>query len=373
MERVDVLVVGGGIAGSVAARFLGEAGLKVLLVERAKVPRNKVCTGLQFHYFEKLIGTPIPPEKLCRTELTRMEIVRPSGHSLGVPMKLLNFWRATFDAWLNELAVQAGAHFEDDTVFTGFREEFPGFVAGLEHNGTVREVQARYLIGADGANSRVRKILRPQDFVEKSDGGILNLYFKGEGFLEPNTVYMFYNVDFAPATFATTYLKDDERIIATGADYNPRAYLDRFYKFLKQKYWLRGKISRREGFASTLVGGPFLGEGNLLLAGDAAGLLDPFRVLGMDNAALSGRLAARAVLAAEAQDHPVLEVYREAMSPTMQAIQAGRRKQADRYRDNETLEESLLSLDMARSGMMTLIADALNTFLPPDDVIRLPA
>jgi flavin-dependent dehydrogenase len=63
MERYDLVVVGGGIAGSVAARYAAGTGMKVLMVERAKVPRNKVCTGLQFSYFEKLIGAEIPADK----------------------------------------------------------------------------------------------------------------------------------------------------------------------------------------------------------------------------------------------------------------------------------------------------------------------
>ena len=56
MEEYDVIVVGGGIAGSVAARFSAEHGFKTLLLEKYKTPRNKPCSGIQFAYFEKLLG-----------------------------------------------------------------------------------------------------------------------------------------------------------------------------------------------------------------------------------------------------------------------------------------------------------------------------
>ncbi|MCF3652893.1 MAG: FAD-dependent oxidoreductase, partial [Aigarchaeota archaeon] len=104
MEEYDVVVVGGGIAGSIAAKFAAKSGLKTLLIEKFKTPRNKPCSGIQFEYFEKLIGKKIPREKLCKNELSRVEIITPKGRVLKGRMKMLNFWRSTFDSWLNSLA-----------------------------------------------------------------------------------------------------------------------------------------------------------------------------------------------------------------------------------------------------------------------------
>ncbi len=373
MERYDVVVVGGGIGGSVAARFAAATGMKTLLVERGKVPRNKVCTGLQFSYFEKLIGAKIPADKLCSNELDAMQIIMPSGRFIPASIKLLNLWRTTFDHWLNELAAREGAVFQDGTVFKSFEEEAPYIAVTLAHEGKPRTVHTRYLVGADGAMSRVRRIMRPQDFAEKTESGICCYYFRGSAMLDPKTVYMFYNVDFATQTFGTVYLKDDEWLIATGADHAPKAYIEHFFQFIKQKYWLMGEITRKEGYASTLVGGPYLGVGNTLLVGDAAGLLDPYRVLGMDNAALSGRLAIKAILQADQSDHPVLDCYQNEMQEVVEHIQARAMKQADRYESNDTLEASLVSPDMLRSGVMTLLGDLINRLLPPEDVISLPA
>jgi len=109
MEEYDVVVAGGGIAGSVAARFAAKNGFKTLLIEKYKTPRNKSCSGIQFTYFEKLIGTKIPREKLCTNELNKVEMITPSGKVLKGQMRMLNFWRSTFDHWLNTLAAEAGA------------------------------------------------------------------------------------------------------------------------------------------------------------------------------------------------------------------------------------------------------------------------
>ena len=60
MKEYDVVIVGGAIAGPVAAKFCAQYNLKTLLVEQFKVPREKPCSGIQFPYFEKIIGDPIP-------------------------------------------------------------------------------------------------------------------------------------------------------------------------------------------------------------------------------------------------------------------------------------------------------------------------
>jgi flavin-dependent dehydrogenase len=79
IEEYDVIVVGGGIAGSVAARFSAEHGFKTLLLEKYKTPRNKPCSGIQFAYFEKLLGEKIPQNKLCKNQLCKVEMITPKG------------------------------------------------------------------------------------------------------------------------------------------------------------------------------------------------------------------------------------------------------------------------------------------------------
>ena len=83
LEEYDVTVVGGGVAGSVAARFSAQQGFNTLLIEKYKTPRNKPCSGIQFSYFEKLIGKKIPKEKLCKNELYKVDIITPTGKTLG--------------------------------------------------------------------------------------------------------------------------------------------------------------------------------------------------------------------------------------------------------------------------------------------------
>jgi len=374
MEEYDVVVVGGGVAGSVAARFAAESGFKTLLVEKFKTPRNKPCSGIQFQYFEKLIGEKIPREKLCRNELFKVEMITPKNKVLKGRMKMLNFWRSTFDSWLNSLAADAGADFRDNTSLIDFVEDEneDKIIVKVSAEGKQEEVKARYLIGADGMLSKVRRKLRPQDFDKKASGATVNYYFVGETNLDPNTLYMFYNREFCPLMFAWVYLKDDKWVIGTGADEKPLEYADRFFNYVKEKYGLRGEIVKKEGFSSTLKSTVYLGGGRTLLVGDAAGLVDLYRGVGMDNAAISGRLAVKAITKAEKEGLEAAKTYENLMKKAVKKIEANAKKQMKRLSSNNELEKSLSPLNMLKGGLHMLIANQINKMLPPEKLIFLP-
>ncbi|MEM2946668.1 MAG: NAD(P)/FAD-dependent oxidoreductase [Candidatus Bathyarchaeia archaeon] len=374
MEEYDVFVVGGGVAGSVAARFAAKSGFKTLLVEKFKTPRNKPCSGIQFQYFEKLIGEKIPREKLCRNELFKVEMITPNDKVLKGRMEMLNFWRSTFDSWLNSLAAVAGADFHDNTSLIDFAEDKSEgkIIVKMSVEGERKEIKARYLIGADGMLSRVRRKLRPQDFERKASGATVNYYFVGDANLDPNTLYMFYKREFCPLMFAWVYLKDDKWVIGTGANTNPLQYAEKFFSYVKEKYRLRGKVVKKEGFSSTLKSTAYLGEGRILLVGDAAGLVDLYRGVGMDNAALSGRLAVKAITKAEEEGLEAAKAYENLMKKVVKKIEANAEKQMKRLSSNTELEKSLSPLNMLKGGLHMLIANQINKILPPEKLIFLP-
>jgi len=368
----DVTVVGGGIAGSVAARFSAEQGFKTLLIERFKTPRNKPCSGIQFPYLEKLIGERIPSEMLCKNELFKVEMITPSGKAVKGRMKMLNFWRSTLDSWLNSLAVQAGAHFCDETRFGDCHEEAKWITVETAGKDGERKFRTRYLIGADGLNSAIRRRLRPQDFKRKALGAAINYYFNGDAKLDPNTLYMFYHREFCPLMFAWVYMKDDQWVVGTGADRDLMTYANRFLSYIQERYALHGQMVRKEGFSSPMESSIYLGHGNVLITGDAAGLIDLYRGLGMDNAALSGRLAVKAIVRSEKIGCPPIEPYRRLMERVVRKTQVNEKRQAARYATDETLEASLSTPNLIKDGLLMLAAAQLNKTLPPERTILLP-
>lgn len=371
MEEYDVVIVGGGIAGSVAAKFISEKGFKTLLLERFKTPRNKACSGIQFNYFEKLIGEKIPREKLCSNELNKVKIVSPNDKVLTGKMQMLNFWRSTFDHWLNTLAVKAGVEFKDETTFIDYKKEEKGFNVKISVKKREKEIKTRYLIGADGMLSKIRRRLQPHSFAQ-SYGTAINYYFQGDSNLNPNTLYMFFKKEFCPIMFAWVYLKDDKWAIGTGANQNIMDYIERFYTHVKTRYNLRGKIVKKEGFASTQKIEAYLGDGNILLVGDAAGLIDLYRGVGMDTAALSGRLAVKAILKAEEQNTTAINHYKQFMENIIQKLESNAQKQEIRYTSNDTIEKSLSSLSLLKTALYMTFANQINKVLPPEKIILLP-
>jgi len=371
MNTYDVTVVGGGIAGSVAAQFAARAGLKTLLIEKLKTPRNKACSGIQFPYLERLVGRRAPREVLCRNELLKVEMVTPGGRVVRGRMRMLNFWRSTFDSWLNSLAGNAGAEFCDEARLTGFRVEDLGIEVRVAAKNGERSLRTRYLIGADGLNSGVRRSLRPTDSKGKASGA-LNYYFAGAADLDPNTLYMFYSREFSPLMFAWVYKKDDWWVVGTGADKNLLDYARRLLKYVQEKYALRGELVKKEGFSSPLEFSVYLGQGMVLLAGDAAGLVDLYRGLGMDNAALSGRLAVKAILESESTGCAPILAYQRLMRRVVHKTAENARRQAARYATDEALNRSLSYPNLMKDGLLMLSAAQLNKVLPAERTIMLP-
>lgn len=381
MEYYDVVIIGGSIAGSVAARFLARKGMKTLLVESAKTPREKPCSAIQFSYFEKLVGSKIPKEKLCSNELKRLYMEWPNGRAFNLPFKMLNFTRDVFDSWLNEEAIKVGTEFRDGTRCTSFNITPTGYEVLLHpKHSSIQKVSTKYLIGADGLSSTIRKKIRPQDFYgkgEKSRGITLNYYIKtdSDGDLNPNTLYQFWNLDFNNLMFAWVYKKNDLWVVGTGYTENVKKHSYLLLEYVKEKFNLDGDIVKREGFASKFrlyePDHVYLGNDNLLLIGDAAGLVDVYRGLGMDAAALSGRRAAKSILKAEKTGNPVINYYTKSMKKLVARIDKNMERQLLTFKNNEDLLQYLKRSYM-KTGMLTFFGSLLNKFLGGNRKILLP-
>ena len=161
----DCIVVGGGPSGAACARTLVQAGLSTALLERHTMPRHKPCSGalldravdfVKEHFGEPPDHVYSEPRRLTGwawyfpTANNRL-VLLSAGHAISV-------WRGRFDAWLVETS--------EAEVHEGWR-----YVTHEEKDGTIecvvscgdeaRTLTCRYLVGADGARSRVRTALCP--------------------------------------------------------------------------------------------------------------------------------------------------------------------------------------------------------------------
>ncbi|MGI1659011.1 MAG: FAD-dependent oxidoreductase [Desulfitobacterium sp.] len=161
-EKFDAIVVGGGVAGGVAAYVMAQAGLQVLLVERSNSAGGKNCTGgrLYSHSLEKIIpnfAAEAPIERKVTKE--RVSMTTESGAvTLDYSSDRLGeqgrdsyvVCRALFDRWLVDKAEEEGA-----MVACGIRVDDlivrDGKVCGIIAGG--EEMEAEVVVLADGVNS----------------------------------------------------------------------------------------------------------------------------------------------------------------------------------------------------------------------------
>jgi len=382
MDKYDIIIAGGGIAGSTAAKFAARAGLKTLFVERHKTPRNKPCSGIQFTYFEKILGEKIPKERLCNVELKRTKIYLPNDKSINGSMKMLNFMRKPFDDWLNIIAQEAGAEFRDEIVCQSVEEKDDSVIVSLvDKSKKTTEYQCRYFVDATGLRPKIRAQLRPEDFSSKSSGATLNYYIDGEADLDPEALYQFWNLDWNNAMFAWIYKKtlDDNKdywVIGTGYNFgNITEIQELFYNSMKERFNIRGEIVKKEGYSSSInmysKDRVWLGQNRILMAGDAAGLVDVVRGVGMDSAALSGRLIVKAISRADKKGTRALDEYTKLMKRVTGQTISNQNKELNVHKNNDELQQ-YLEKTMLKTGLKMLVQSFLNKFRSPKKMRLLP-
>ena len=382
LKDYDVFIAGGAVAGPVAAKFCAKYGLKTLLIERAKVPREKPCSGIQFPYFEKIIGDSIPIERLCNNELNKVEMRFPNGKMMSSKFPMLNFMRDTFDEWLCRLAESYGVEFWDGCKYESFEETEEGVIIHLKTKTGLESIRAKYVIDATGMRPVIRQqIKKGTEFQKGSTGAALNYYFTSDCDLETDKLYQFWNIDFNNMMFAWIYNKTlndgkDYWVIGTGYDEDIYAHLDSFFDHVKEIYNLQNvEIVKKEGYSSSMAFGDedriWLGEGNFLMAGDAAGLIDLTRGVGMDAAALSGRLAAKAIYLTEKNGKPVISIYSRLMKNLVKQTRQNQESGILSFKNNAELQ-AYLDKGMLKMGLNMLIQNFLNKIRRPERQRMMP-
>jgi geranylgeranyl reductase family protein len=166
----DVLVIGGGPSGAATAYWLAEAGHDVVVVERKVFPREKTCgDGLTPRAVKQLTDMGLAPRL---EDFHRYDGLRAVAHGISLelswpehpiyPSHGFVVRRSDLDTFVAEHAVKAGA-----TLLPGTEAIAPvlrdGLVVGAtvkeKESGSTREIRARYVVIADGANSRFGRAL----------------------------------------------------------------------------------------------------------------------------------------------------------------------------------------------------------------------
>ena len=311
----DIVIVGAGPAGcAVASHLSKEYG--VLLLDWSRFPRDKPCGGLLVEETKEIISKFGPPRDIFSSPrvLNLKNIDWENGTEIKKNRNLLNVSRRSFDYWLLQLS-ERSVTFSSETKFLDFEKKKGMLNLLIEKNNKKEVIKSKYLIGADGALSSIRRNI----------GKELTHYFAVQEFIKScknignNALFIYDN----EITDFYSWVIPKGMNIVIGSALQKNDIEKKFHLFkskLKDKLGIHGIVSKKEVSIINKVKSKddiCLGRNNILLVGEAAGLISPSTGEGISFALRSGLNCATAIN--ENSDN-TLEKYENLCQPLIEEI-----------------------------------------------------
>jgi geranylgeranyl reductase family protein len=331
MTETDVLVVGGGPAGSATAYHLARHGVDVLLVDKARFPREKVCgDGLTPRGVRAVNAMGVDTTAPGFVRIDGLRVFGPTVQ-LDLPWPSLSTFpdygvvrtRHDFDALLLKQALKAGA-----TVWEGAEATSPiidqGWILGAsvrrENGDGEQRVRSRFVIACDGASSRFGSKVGVRRDTKRPLGVAVRRYYRSPRAQDPyfQSWFDLWRKDVVLPGYGWIFPVGDGVLnVGTGLlnttshfkEVSIRRMLDAFVQRFPEDWGLT-----EENAEGPVLSGPLpmgmnrrpLAMPGLLLAGDAGGIVNPFTGEGIAYAMESGELAAEMVHEALVKGRPGL-------------------------------------------------------------------
>ncbi|AKB11975.1 MAG: digeranylgeranylglycerophospholipid reductase [Methanosarcina thermophila] len=309
-DRYDVLVIGAGPAGSIAARNAAEKGLDVLLIEkrqeigdpvRCAEGVNKECLKKHVEIDKRWICADLKASHIYSPDGTRIVMAEEiSGGEVGYVLE-----RKVFDRALAEQAARAGAEVRVKTRAIDLIIE-DGFVRGakLMHLGKTYDVRAKIVIGADGIESKVGRWAGIDTSLKPIDIETCAQYLIAGVDIAQDYCEFYVGNEIAPGGYIWIFPKGEGKanvgigILGSRAGkFKPRP-VDYLNSFVEKKFPNARIIEMVYGGVPVSGSIEKTSTNGLMLIGDAARQSDPITGGGILNAMEAGKLAGEAAYAA---------------------------------------------------------------------------
>jgi geranylgeranyl reductase family protein len=387
----DIVIVGAGPAGCAAAYDLARAGRRVVLLERRRFPRHKACAcGLTRKTLAALRYSVEPVvERSCREIVLQQAAMDGRSPEVRVQTRkpiCAMAVRDRFDAFCLEQTLQAGRSggsvvLRKINSVVALRDLPDGIAVDIATDDGSEVLQAQVLIGADGSNGQTRALEHrlgsgtgapswytrgfaleatvpyaelppqlpeggaPQDLVfdfSPLPGGYGWLFPKGE------------HINIGIGTFAPH--SESRDTLTYGTEMVTRSLL---LAYARRKLGVT-HLEAITGQHLGMGGHAYVPRGRVLLAGDAAGLVDPLTGEGIHSAVVSGQAAAAAILslARDASGDAIAAAYARALRPLQETLAFSHRAAKAFYAQPERGFKAMRT-PMLRSLVLKTYADGL--------------
>ena len=301
----DVAIVGGGPAGTSCAAFCARAGLRTLVLEREKFPREKVCGDClnpsSWPVLERLqIADRV--RALPHGNLERVEFIPIRGRAISVKLPRdaeIAVKRSLFDQLLLERAQSLGAEVSEATTVSALKRDETWRITTAE-----RIFEARTLVAADGRNSTIARLLGLLPHAEKERVGLQTHCALPEDF-GARIVLQFLREGYSGQAPVGNGELNLCLVARPGGIAALKTWAEKQFDLSPTHAWRTITPVRRAAIAPAHPG--------LLFVGDAARVVEPFTGEGIYYALRSGELAAEAIARADAPSYAAehAQLYRD--------------------------------------------------------------
>ena len=304
-NEYDIIVVGAGPAGSIAARFASEQGVSVLMLEKDRDVGYPVRCGeaVSKAGIEEFIPSD---EKWITAHINKFSLNSPDGSEAIVEFKDAGYVleRRIFDYELAKSAANAGVEILTRAYVNGLILE-NGKVCGVkyEYRGEQKELKAKIVIGADGVESRVGRWAGLKAHIHFRDMECCVQVTASNIKVDPNTLYFYFGENYAPGGYFWVFPKGKDianiGLGVSGMIGKKRSALSYLNNFMERNYPAAPVLTSIAGGVPSTITLEKISAPGIMLAGDAARQVNPLSgggiASGMIGGSIAGRIAGEAV------------------------------------------------------------------------------